>query len=211
MGTIKQGILGGFSGSVAGVVGSSWKGIAVIKSKPLSVANPRTAAQTAQRSKFSGVVALASLMLAGLVKPLWDRFSSQASGYNDFVKRNIDAFDSAGDLDPTELVISTGKMAGTAITSIADYGTTPQIDINWVDDSGAGLKLATDAAYVAVVDSNAIPLAASAQGAVRSDATQEITLNRQPVLGETLTIYLAFRRADGTVVSDSTYAQVVPM
>jgi len=35
MGTIKKGILGGFSGKVGTVVGSSWKGIVLIyKSKP---------------------------------------------------------------------------------------------------------------------------------------------------------------------------------
>ena len=56
MGVIKQGILGGFSGKVANIVGSSWKGIPVIKSLPLSVANPQTAAQTTQRNKLKGVV-----------------------------------------------------------------------------------------------------------------------------------------------------------
>jgi len=30
MGTIKRGILGGFSGKVANVVGTSWKGIALL-------------------------------------------------------------------------------------------------------------------------------------------------------------------------------------
>ena len=48
MGILKQGILGGFSGKVANVVGTSWKGIAVIKAMPLSVANPKTAGQVAQ-------------------------------------------------------------------------------------------------------------------------------------------------------------------
>ena len=33
MGTIKQGILGGFSGKVGTVVGSSWKGISYMRGK----------------------------------------------------------------------------------------------------------------------------------------------------------------------------------
>lgn len=37
MGTIKQGILGGFSGKVGNVVGASWKGIDYIRSLPSSV------------------------------------------------------------------------------------------------------------------------------------------------------------------------------
>jgi hypothetical protein len=42
MGTIKQGILGGFSGKVGTVVGASWKGIAYMRSLPQKVKNPRT-------------------------------------------------------------------------------------------------------------------------------------------------------------------------
>ena len=53
MGTIKQGILGGFSGKVGTVVGSSWKGISYMRGQAQSVKNPRTAKQMAQRDKFS--------------------------------------------------------------------------------------------------------------------------------------------------------------
>lgn len=37
MGTIKQGILGGFSGKVGNIVGASWRGIDYIRSMPASV------------------------------------------------------------------------------------------------------------------------------------------------------------------------------
>jgi hypothetical protein len=53
MGTIKKGILGGFSGKVGTVVGASWKGIAYMRSLPQKVKNPRTTGQRSQRSKFS--------------------------------------------------------------------------------------------------------------------------------------------------------------
>ena len=53
MGTIKKGILGGFSGKVGNVVGASWKSIAYIRSLPSSVRNPRTEKQRTQRSKFA--------------------------------------------------------------------------------------------------------------------------------------------------------------
>lgn len=53
MGTIKKGILGGFSGKVGNVVGASWKGIDYIRSLPSSIRNPRTRKQVTQRNKFS--------------------------------------------------------------------------------------------------------------------------------------------------------------
>lgn len=46
MGTIKQGILGGFSGKVGTVVGASWKGISYMRGQAQHVKNPRTVAQT---------------------------------------------------------------------------------------------------------------------------------------------------------------------
>ena len=58
MGTIKQGILGGFSGKVGTVVGSSWKGISYMRGRAQSVRNPRTEGQMEQRSKFAQVLEL---------------------------------------------------------------------------------------------------------------------------------------------------------
>ena len=55
MGKIKQGILGGFRGTVGTVVGSSWNGIAYMKGKPQSVKNPKTDAQLQQRGFFRGL------------------------------------------------------------------------------------------------------------------------------------------------------------
>ena len=52
MGKIKQGILGGFRGTVGTVVGSSWNGIAYMKGKPQTVKNPKTDAQLQQRGFF---------------------------------------------------------------------------------------------------------------------------------------------------------------
>ena len=49
MGVIKQGILGGFQNKVGAVIGSNWKGIATMRSRPISVANPRTGKQVAVR------------------------------------------------------------------------------------------------------------------------------------------------------------------
>lgn len=88
MGIIKQGILGGFSNKVGSVVGSSWKGIAVMRSLPISVANPRTAAQVSQREEFAQTAKIASSMLAEVVQPCWNRNAKRMSGYNAFVKYN---------------------------------------------------------------------------------------------------------------------------
>lgn len=89
MGIIKQGILGGFSKKVGSVVGTSWKGIAVMKSMPQSVANPKTTAQVEQRSAFAYTSKLASALLTPCIQECWNRWSKRESGYNAFVKKNV--------------------------------------------------------------------------------------------------------------------------
>ena len=56
MGTIKQGILGGFSGKVGTVVGSTWKSVHYMRALAVSFSDPRTERQKNQRSKFTAAV-----------------------------------------------------------------------------------------------------------------------------------------------------------
>ena len=64
MGKIKQGILGGFKGTVGTVIGSSWNGIAYMKGRPQSVKNPKTAPPQQQRGFFKELLALAGQLSA---------------------------------------------------------------------------------------------------------------------------------------------------
>lgn len=205
MGIIKQGILGGFSGRVAGVVGSSWKGIAVIKARPLSVANPKTAAQVAQRTKFGNTSDFASKILADIIKPLWDRFAQQMSGYNAFVKTNIDLFAAALPSTFADLVISSGKMATTAIATVSASNGDDYADVTWTDDSGEGLKLATDLCYLVCVNETTGAVDSTATADTRADESSTVDLAAALATSDSLHLYMAFKRADGTVVSDTSY------
>lgn len=209
MGVIKQGVLGGFQGKVGPVVGSSWKGISVLKSKPVSVANPRTAGQVAQRSKMSNIVAFASLILAGIIKPLWDRFASQMSGYNDFTATNIALFEEEFPSIPSDLIISKGKMLSTPITSQVTTNGSETVKITWSDDSGSGLKLATDEVYALAFNPTSGGVGFASASERRSDLSSSFEMSKRNMTGQTVYFYLAFRRADGTVVSDNSYDFVV--
>lgn len=205
MGKIKQGLLGGVSGKVGPTVGSSWKGIPVLKALPLSVANPRTAGQVAQRTKMTNVVAFAQLILATVIKPLWDRFAQQASGYNEFVSANIGLFAASLPSPVSDLVISRGKMASTPVDSASSGAAEDPYTINWTDDSGSGLKLATDVAFAVVVNSTKGSVIGGSSAAVRSDGTMSLEKPGDWLPVDDIHVYLAFRREDGTVVSDNSY------
>jgi len=144
MAVIKQGILGGFSGSVANITGSSWKGIAVIKSKPLSVANPQTAAQVTNRSQFASAVAFSKEVLAGAIKPLLDEIAVKMSGYNLFVQLNKDLFDADGLATPADVKISVGTLTGLANKAAHPQAGDDETIITWDDNTGTGDALGTD-------------------------------------------------------------------
>ena len=206
MARIKQGILGGFSGKIGNIVGSSWKGIAVMKTLPLSVSNPRTAKQVTQRGKFSDAVELAQTILVGLIKPLWDRFAVKQSGFNHFLQQFIK-------LKPGSDLASKVKMAMGQMDILFEFEASAtannhQLSLRWTNDSGTGLKLKDDEIYCLVLDSNLKYVAQGSNIATREDEGATITLPDSVHTGDVLNVYAAARRADGTVVSDTNYVQV---
>ena len=114
MGVIKQGILGGFQNKVGAVIGSNWKGIATMRSRPISVANPRTGKQVAVRSEFSTLVKMASVLNATLIRPYWSRFAQKKTGANAFISANYGKLAGNIGLIPDRMILSQGKLDGLA-------------------------------------------------------------------------------------------------
>lgn len=147
MAKIKQGILGGFSGKVANVVGTSWKGRAVMKSQPLSVANPRTALQTEQRGKFSEIAKLASSILTTFIQPVENPISGNVSGYNKFVKDNKSAFSALGEIDPAAFGCGGGKLPVIGLTSATVNSADKEITLDWSNEASLSPLRLTDKVY----------------------------------------------------------------
>ena len=204
MATFNQGILGGFSGKVGGVIGSSWKGIDTMRSQPSSVTNPRTNAQVANRSRFKSVSQLAAAMLTTIVKPLNDRFAQKMSGFNDFCQRNANAFDALGALVPANLVLSKGKLS--APTGLAQNGTVNNvITFDFSTEIIGSFDSSTDRVYAAVIGKNGDVFGVATGGEVRADGLCTIGLDGRQSATDKGTLYISFLRQDGTQVSNSSY------
>ena len=209
MGIIKRGILGGVSNKIGNVVGSSWKGIATLRSLPLSVANPNTVAQKTNRNSFSIMSKLGSAVLATVCQPLWNRDAKQMSGFNAYVMYNKRAYDedyatwlgnpimSKGSLsaDLTNAVISADGHS--IITTYSPSLANPQ-------DSG------DDVAYVQVIhEDNEDPnkpvyhAKAFSFGALRSSGTVMVPKPSNVGIGDRLVVSLSFKSADGREVATS--------
>ena len=207
MGTIKQGILGGFSGKVGPVVGSSWKGIAVIKSKPLSVTNPNSAGQQAQRGAMSRIVEVARLLLASLLQPFWNPFAQGQSGYNRFVSENIASFDATGLSSPANFYSMRGSLLGAAISTGTAGAAANTVIFNWTNNAGQSDALGTDEAVLVYYNETQDYWVVDNSGTLRSAGTKTLTDNLVAA-SDNLHLYLGFSRPDISKVSDSSYKAV---
>jgi len=206
MAHIKRGILGGGSGKIGNVVMSAWKGIAVLKSLPLSVANPRTVKQVAQRSKMKAITLFATFITVTVIKPLWDRFAMEMSGFNAFVKHNIEPKASSVALTYTNIKIALGKLYCPAITSSGISVADGVLDMSFpsavVGDYGAD----TDVPYAVAFNVTRLTGSGGFQdGNTRADGEVQVPMPLGTQVGDTVHSYLAFRSADGTMVSNGVY------
>lgn len=197
MATIKRGILGGGSGSVANVVMTAWKGIAVIKSKPLTVANPQTASQNSQRGKFSGIVGIAQYILASILQPVWNGFAQTMSGYNLFIQKNIQyAFNNSGVFQPNALEISPKDGTTTPISSVDAVNTITHLTINFSPELFGADQMETDKYFGVACNPSGVVLGSVEPSGSRNSEECRIELGRPLVTGEIVHCYLAFISAD---------------
>ena len=206
MATIKQGILGAFSGKVGSVVGSSWKGIAIMKSRPASVANPKTAKQVIQRNKMTAAVGCAKEILPGVIKPLNDRFVSRMSGYNSFIQMNIGCFENGVLAKPADLQISPRVNKAQLIDAIADEAELEKGKATFDSDAGTGFALGDDVCYMVGYQVESGKVWGGLCDGVRSDGIVLFDMPIDRAEGSGMChLWFSFMRADGTVVFATTH------
>ncbi len=147
MAVLRSGILGNIRGKVAGVVGAQWKDKNYLR-EYVKPANPNTAAQQTQRTKMSDVVAFSKSLVGPVFNPYTDRFQKSMSGFNRFIKSNIDVFD--GTPDFSAIKMTEGKLSNVGITS-AKYdtsgGNTTVVFTESLGNNGASDDVVFAAAY----------------------------------------------------------------
>lgn len=205
MGVLSQGILGPVRNKIGPVVGFVWKGIPALRSYNDSPSNPQTAAQVANRTKWSFMVAYAKVLLVPFIKPLWDRFASKMSGYNAWIKANAFNFDDTGIIDLTAVVLSQGSLTEVTPTTMSGTNGAANVDVNWTANTGTGTALASDEMYIAVYNETNGEWGAISGTVLRSAGTAAVIMPANQTTGDVLHAYIATRRADGTLVTNTGY------
>ncbi len=207
MGKINQGILDGVSGKVGNVIGASWKGIDYIRVKPSSVANPRTPRQMQQRTRFKGVTSTAKQLLDSIVRPIWNKAAVKMSGYNLFVKRNMEAFGPDGTIiDFSKLQMSAGKLPNPYQISVEKTeGVESGVSISW--DELSEEDFGGNSLMLVAFDQDGQEIFTDLTGDIlRGEGGTDIVLPFDP--GTEAHMYIFFTDVERKTFSDSVYFAV---
>lgn len=205
MAKILNGILGGGSGKVGGVIMSSWKGIDTLKAYAIP-SNPQSAGQTTQRNKFSGVLNFLQLILATVIQSYWDPFATAMSGFNRAMSVNLLAWATATAFD--DAIVAEGNLEPETIASCTYNDATGDTVLSHSDNQ-LGNGAPTDSCVIVVVDT-ANDIAFVSDGiTTRTEGGDTIDIGPDRIAAN-LKAYIFFHRGTGEtlIVSNSDYYQV---
>jgi hypothetical protein len=209
MGTIRQGILGGFSGKVGTVIGGVWKGICYMRGLALSIANPQTDAQLAQRQKWS--VTMHFLQpLSEFLKTGFKSYAVKMTGINAAMSYNIrnaltGTYPNTA-IDYPNVLVARGNLAG-VLNQVASSTVAGTVKFDWEDNSGEIGASALDKTLLVVYNPTQNQAVTVSELAERADGTQTVTVP-DSFSGDLCECYIAFISLDG-VVSNSAFAGAV--
>ena len=176
MGTIINGILGGFSGKVGSVVGTNWRNVDVMRGRSRKRrSGSETPEQIEQRAKFS----LATKFLTAISAVIafgFKNLSRNETGYNIALAVTLKAVKGTFPelfIDYTKTLVTKGKLKNAMIpvASSLEPGT---INFNWTDNSGLSDVMSDDQALlVAYCESLDLAVYKTA-GAVRNSGTDSL-------------------------------------
>lgn len=209
MGTYKKGILGSFSGKVGTVVGSSWKGIPVMRSLGGGRKGSPSSSQLQQQAKFSLIIKFLQ-PLTSLLNMTFDNLAVGMSGFNKAFSYNIlngiTGVYPAFTVNYSMILLGRGDLPNATAPAV-NSPLAGKLAFTWTDNSGSGKALATDKAVVAVFCESLNHWIYNQDAAARNagTATLDVTL----FSGKPVQTYIGFISADGRFVTNTVYTGVV--
>ncbi|HJV47148.1 MAG TPA: DUF6266 family protein [Bacillota bacterium] len=205
MAIFSKGILGGFSGKVGNVIGSTWRGKDVLRSLPTKRNRVATQSQLDQQEKFSLIMKFMTSMTA-LLNTTFKAYGRGISAVNAAVSYNlqngISGAASPFNLSYPNILLSRGDLPNTnTATAVAEAGNA--VKFTWENNAGMGKAKVTDKVILVVYCPALNHTVYIAGGNMRGELTQSLTV--AAFTGETVETWLAFIAANESVVSNSMY------
>jgi hypothetical protein len=210
MAILKESVIGVLSGKIGQVVGSTWKGISILRVLPASVANPQTDAQLTQRKKWS--VTMNFLQpLSEFLQLSFKSYAVKMTGINAAMSYNIKnaltgTYPNIA-IDYPNALVSRGNLAG-VLNQVASSTVAGTVKFDWEDNSGEIGASALDKTLLVVYNPTQNQAVTVSQLAERADGTQTVTVP-DSFSGDLVQCYMAYITADGVTVSNSAFAGAV--
>lgn len=192
---------------------TTWKGLNVLKSKPVSVANPQTDKQLAQRSALRQLVSMFRAN-RGAIEAGFKSKAIKMSAFNAFTSYNLkNGFNLSSppdaDFSPTNFSFSRGTIETTAIATAVIDASAHTLTITWAPSPLSAGQSNSDTVGWGVVNTTAAnEMESGTTTDVRSAGTATITLANTYTAGDTCIVYLFFKSATDNAVSDSVNTSV---
>lgn len=194
------------SGTLGDRVYSSWKGISYTRSKPLSVKNPRTPGQIAQRAKFSEVMKFLKPCKEFLRIGLQTK-AKDMSPFNyamSFIYKNaLTGVFPDFTIDYSKVLLSIGNLAGASEPKML-LTSAREIEFTWqIDQEGTNYFL-NDVAMVLILNPAKQEAITIMDGNIRNKLRQLVELPAT-FAGDEVICYMAFQDHRRSRVSDSQF------
>lgn len=210
MARVQNTLIGKSSGSVGGATFSTWKGINVLKSKAIEVANPQTQAQQNQRNRMSLLVAMFR-QISAVLNIGFGKLAVQKSAYNAFVQTNLLSANFSGAAPTMSLVFanllaSKGTVGVTPVTALTGTNASANVALTWDESPLPVGGSIDDEAYAVVYNATQDNWGVNTAGtATRDDETITVVMPTTVATSDVLHGYLFFRNPVTDEVSDSDY------
>lgn len=209
MARVSNPLIGKTSGSVGGTTFTTWKGINVLKTKPISVANPKTDKQLAQRAALSETVALYREM-SDIISLGFKSLAVKMSPYNAFTSdalKNAYEFDGSDTptFKPSGFKITKGSIAPTLMQSKEIQIAAKTVVVFYKPTADAAGQSLNDKPILFIKNVTKKWREAVVANSTRADGQVSHTFLGEVADGDEFDIYLGFVSADGSNASDSVY------
>lgn len=206
MGTIKKGILGGFSGTVGTVVGANWRGMDVIRSRPKRTGSMATPQQLLQREKFALAIRFQN-SLRTMQKRLYGDNAGVKSRVNlaasQLLREVVTDVNGTVMLQMDKVQITKGELTGFQdLAVMAAAG--ELLNFTWTDNSTQMMANATDIFSCAIYEPESGEFFVKEGPEVRTTALAEVALPAEWA-GATVHVYAFFQNAEQDLACNSVY------
>jgi len=205
MGRIKKGILGGFSGKVATVVGASWLGIDYMRGLPNISGAPASEEQLAQRNKMAllrGFLLGLKSIIGRCVQNI-EKYTpmNEAISYN--LKNTIKGTYPNQSINFPQLLFSKGELMGAWSPKVTSTQS-GAIDFSWENGNFTPMRSADDQVILVVYDSEEKNFCSLCNAAKREEKTARLIV--PPTFkGHSVHCYISFYSESRKLASTNEY------